>query len=145
MVRPRKHRLVAYAPDVSYFKPRGIPMIKLNEVQLTVDEREAIRLADLSGLSHEAAGRQMGVSRATFGRIIQRARRIVADALIGGKAIRIEGGDYQIVNGARLFRCENCGHGWEEPSGTGRPDACPACGGDTLYRTADLPSGAGRA
>jgi len=81
MVRPRKDRIVAYKPEVSYFKPRGIPMVELEEVRLTVDEREAIRLADLIGLSHEEAGRKMGVSRATFGRIIQRARRILAVAL----------------------------------------------------------------
>lgn len=143
MVRPRKHRLVAFAPDVSYFKPRGIPMIRLAEVLLTVDEREAIRLADLDGLSHEEAGRRMGVSRATFGRIIQRARRVVADALIGGKAIRIEGGDYQIVADERRFACDACGHGWEEPPGTGRPAACPACGGQAFYRTA--PESPGRA
>ncbi|HSM75288.1 MAG TPA: DUF134 domain-containing protein, partial [Desulfobacterales bacterium] len=79
MVRPQKNRIVAFNPSISYFKPRGIPMIELEEVQLTVDEREAIRLADLLGMSHEEAGRRMGVSRATFGRIVQNARRAVAD------------------------------------------------------------------
>jgi predicted DNA-binding protein (UPF0251 family) len=135
MVRPRKDRLVAFEPDVSYFKPRGIPMIELNEVCLTVDEREAIRLADNLGLSHEAAGGRMGVSRATFGRIIQRARRIVADALISGKAIRIDGGNYRIVVDDRRFECAACGHHWQEPPGTGRPPACPACGGKDFFRT----------
>ena len=95
MVRPQKDRMVAFNPEISYFKPRGIPMIDLEEVCLTVDQREAIRLSDLLGMSHEDAGRRMGVSRATFGRIIQRARNAVADALINGKAINVEGGNYR--------------------------------------------------
>jgi predicted DNA-binding protein (UPF0251 family) len=134
MVRPRKDRYVAFNPEVSYFKPRGIPMFELEEIQLTVDEREAIRLADLLGMSHEEAGRQMGVSRATFGRITQQARRKVADALINGKAINVEGGNFRIIKGPRLFKCDGCGHEWEEPMGTGRPEKCPECGGDKFCR-----------
>ena len=134
MVRPRKDRLVAFNPGVSYFKPRGIPMIDLEEVGLTVDEREALRLADLNGLSHEEAGRAMGVSRATFGRIIQRARSVVADALINGKAIHIEGGSYKLIDGPRTFTCEGCHFTWEEPRGTGRPGACPSCNHEGLHR-----------
>ncbi len=102
MVRPKKTDIVAFNPEISYFKPRGIPMIDLEEVCLTVDQREAIRLSDLLGMSHEDAGRRMGVSRATFGRIIQRARNAVADALINGKAINVEGGNYRIVDKARI-------------------------------------------
>jgi predicted DNA-binding protein (UPF0251 family) len=96
MVRPRKNRWVGFNPEITYFKPRGIPLVHLEEVCLTVDEREALRLSDLLDMSHEEAGRHMGVSRATFGRIIQRARKTVADALIEGKAIRIAGGNYHI-------------------------------------------------
>jgi predicted DNA-binding protein (UPF0251 family) len=134
MVRPRKDRLVAFNPEVSYFKPRGIPMIDLEEVALTVDEREALRLADLDGLSHEEAGRCMGVSRATFGRIIQKARQAVADALINGKAINIEGGNYKMVRSQRTFSCERCEHIWVEPAGTGRPSSCPSCRYQGLHR-----------
>ena len=134
MVRPQKDRMVAFSPEISYFKPRGIPMIDLEEVGLTVDEREAIRLSDLMGMSHEEAGRRMGVSRATFGRIIQRARKAVADALINGKAINVEGGNYKLVRQARLFCCNSCGHQWEEALGTGRPPGCPACGKKNYYR-----------
>ena len=97
MVRPKKDRLVGFNPKINYFKPRGIPVLDLDEVCLTVDEREAIRLADLLGMSHADAGERMGVSRATFGRIIQRARKVVADAIINGKAVRVEGGNYQLV------------------------------------------------
>jgi uncharacterized protein len=134
MVRPRKDRYVAFNPEVSYFKPRGIPMYELEEVCLTVDEREALRLADLLGMSHEDAGRQMGVSRATFGRIIQRARMTVADALINGKAISVGGGNYQMLEGPRIFRCASCDYTWEEAPGTGRPPGCPECEDKKLYR-----------
>jgi predicted DNA-binding protein (UPF0251 family) len=126
--------MVAFSPDISYFKPRGIPMFDLEEVCLTVDEREAIRLSDLMGMSHEEAGRLMGVSRATFGRIIQRARKAVADALINGKAINVEGGNYKIVGTTRIFSCANCNHEWEEPLGTGRPECCPECYQDDFHR-----------
>jgi predicted DNA-binding protein (UPF0251 family) len=135
MVRPQKNRLVAFNPETSYFKPRGIPMIDLEEVQLTVDEREALRLADLLGLSHEDSGKKMGVSRATFGRIVQNARNIVADALINGKAINVGGGNYIIVNEERRFCCQQCQHEWVEPPGTGKPEACPACQYENVYRT----------
>ena len=63
MVRPQKDRMVAFNPEISYFKPRGIPMIDLEEVCLTVDQREAIRLSDLMGMSHEDAGRWIGLPR----------------------------------------------------------------------------------
>ena len=134
MVRPRKNRIVAFDPDVSYFKPRGIPMIDLQEAHLTVDECEAIRLADLLNMSYEEAGEQMGVSRATFGRIVQRARRRVADAIINGKAINIDGGNYSVINEKRIFMCRKCNNTWEEPSGTGRPKNCPSCSHEQFYR-----------
>ncbi len=134
MVRPQKDRFVAFKPHISYFKPRGIPMLELDEVQLTVDEREAIRLSDLIGLSHEEAGGRMGVSRATFGRIIQRARKAVADAIINGKAINVEGGNYKLIEDPRIFSCLKCHNHWEEPCGSGRPQGCPQCGYDEFRR-----------
>lgn len=134
MVRPRKNRRVAFNPAISYFKPRGIPMMKLEEVRLTVDEREAVRLSDLLGMSHEEAGQCMGVSRATFGRIIQNGRKTIADALINGKAINVEGGNYHIVDQTRIFKCKSCKHTWEEEQGTGRPRRCPKCKQNNLHR-----------
>jgi predicted DNA-binding protein (UPF0251 family)/predicted Fe-Mo cluster-binding NifX family protein len=74
-------------------KPAGIPARELEEVRLGFDEAEALRLADLEGLYQEAAARSMGVSRQTFGRIIETARRKVADAILNAKALRIEGGE----------------------------------------------------
>ena len=109
-------------------------MLDLDEVKLAVDELEAVRLADLLGMSHEEAGREMGVSRATFGRIIKGARRTIADAMINAKAINIEGGNYRVVSGNRVFRCLECEHEWGEQQGTGRPDGCPTCGHESFQR-----------
>ena len=128
MARPQKDRLVTCDPTISYFKPRGVPLREMDEVRLTIDQMEAIRLADLEGMSHEEAGKKMGVSRATFGRIVQQARRVVAEALIHGKAILMEGGNYQVRQGPRGHVCQECGHRWEGACGAGRPSQCPACG-----------------
>jgi len=79
-------------PCAVYFKPAGIPVSMLEEVVLTLDELEALRLADLNGLYQEQAAVQMKISRPTFSRVIEQARRKVADALIHGKALRLAGG-----------------------------------------------------
>lgn len=76
----------------------------------------------------------MGVSRATFGRIIQNARKIVADALINGKAINIEGGNYTMAEDERIFLCRKCSFTWKEPCGTGRPSECPSCSSENFQR-----------
>ena len=120
MVRPKKNRIVEVNPEVDYFKPRGIPLRQLEEVVLTIDEREALRLADLEDLSHADAGVRMGVSRATFGRILQKARSIVAEALIHGKAIRVEGGNFTMTD-KRIFVCESCDHKFEVKDETVNP------------------------
>jgi len=90
MSRPKKCRCVGYNPNVYYFKPRGIPLVDLEEVSIRLDELEAIRLADYEGLYHEDAARTMKISRATFGRILDGARHTVAEAIIKGKALKIE-------------------------------------------------------
>jgi predicted DNA-binding protein (UPF0251 family) len=134
LARPQKDRIVTCDPAISYFKPRGVPLRQLEEVRLTIDQMEALRLADLDDLSQEEAGLKMGVSRATFGRIIQRARKVVAEALIHGKAILLEGGNYQVKSANRLFACDSCGHQWEAACGSGRPAQCPGCGREDLHR-----------
>jgi predicted DNA-binding protein (UPF0251 family) len=96
MPRPQKCRWVKCEPNVNYFKPVGIPMHSLNEVVLTVEEFEAIRLKDLEGLEQEECAEKMKVSRPTFFRIIISAREKVADALVNGKAIKVEGGNYKV-------------------------------------------------
>lgn len=128
MPRPKKKRNIICDPDVSYFKPRGVPLRQLREVSLTVDEYEALRLADLLGLSHEAAGKHMGVSRATFGRIVQKARRSVADALVNGMAIRIEGGEYRTADGEIVkLVCDKCNTQWTSVAALSSKIECPAC------------------
>jgi len=138
MGRPQKNRIIEFPPNISYFKPRGIPMFDLKEVKLTYDAVESIRLADLLGMTHEEAGRQMGVSRATFGRIVEGARALIADAIINGKAINIEGGNYRMMDQReqRSFKCMNCDHNWKVPCGTGRPEGCPQCNESNFYRYA---------
>jgi uncharacterized protein len=88
--RPKKSRCIGCTPNSCYFKPKGIPLIELEEVGLNLDELEALRLADYEGQYHEDAAKAMNVSRATFGRIVNEARHKVAEALTQGKALRIE-------------------------------------------------------
>ena len=96
MPRPPKCRRVAFMPDVTYFKPAGIPLRVLEEVQLSVEEAEAIRLKDLEGLEQEEGAEKMNISRPTFQRVLAAARQKMADALLNGKAIRIEGGVFEL-------------------------------------------------
>jgi predicted DNA-binding protein (UPF0251 family) len=109
-------------------------MSRLEEVVLSVDELEALRLADLEGLYQDAAAARMGVSRPTFARIVEASRRKVAEALVRGRALRVGGGPVAFV-GERRFRCGACPHEWSLPFGTGRPDGCPSCGADSFRRT----------
>jgi predicted DNA-binding protein (UPF0251 family) len=100
MPRPRHCRRVAQLPQANYYKPRGIPLSVLEEVILTVDEFEAIRLTDLDGLYQADAAEKMSVSRQTLGRILESAHRKIADALVNGKALLIKGGPIEIVAAA---------------------------------------------
>ncbi len=83
-------------PGVNYFKPAGIPLRFLAEVVLTVEEAEAIRLKDLEDLDQEQCAQRMNISRSTFQRILESVREKTADALLNGKAIRIEGGNFEM-------------------------------------------------
>ena len=133
MARPRHCRRVGCLPETKYFKPRGIPLYALEEVILTVDEFEAIRLADLDSLYQEQAAQKMKVSRPTFGRIIESAHKKVAEALVKGKALKIEGGEFEMAS-IRKFKCYDCQHSWELPYGTGRPEDCPSCKSGNIQR-----------
>lgn len=95
MPRPFNCRRIGKMPMVSFYKPRGIPLSVLEQVNLNVDELEAIRLADLEGLYQNQAAEKMNVSRQTFGRILESAHKKIADALVNGKALSIEGGVVQ--------------------------------------------------
>ncbi len=95
MPRPRIQRRIRCHPDATFFKPAGIRMIELEEVILGFDEIEAIRLKDLEGLEQEECAKKMGISQPTFHRALISARKKIADALLNGKAIRIEGGNFK--------------------------------------------------
>ena len=125
MARPFKCRRVAFMPEVTYFKPAGIPLRALEEIRLTVEEAEAIRLKDLEGLEQEEGAGKMNVSRPTFQRVLASARQKVADALLNGKALRTEGGNFELTH--HRFRCQ-CGHEWEvESPDSISPAFCPTC------------------
>lgn len=95
MTRPKTLRLIDTIPTVKWFKPSGVKMCDLEEVSLTFDEIEAVRLADLESLYQEKVAERMGVSRQTVGRILVTARKKIAEALVNGKAIRLDGGQIQ--------------------------------------------------
>lgn len=127
MARPRKCRRVAFTPEVTYFKPAGIPLRMMDEVELTFEELEALRLKDLEGLEQESAAEKMNISRPTFQRVLVSARHKVAEALLKGKAIRIDGGTFNIS--VPRYRCANS-HEWEAPiekDGQRQQLECPVC------------------
>ena len=120
-------RRVNFLPQVTYFKPAGVPLSCLQEVRLSIEEAEAIRLKDIEGLEQDEGAQRMRVSRPTFSRILLLARQKMADALLNGKAIRIEGGNYEMA--VRHFRCGR-GHEWEVPFEVmvdKPPELCPTC------------------
>ena len=127
MGRPPLWRRVDFIPQVTYFKPAGIPLAVLEEVQLSVEEAEAIRLKDMEGLEQEDCSHRMNISRTTFARVLNSARQKMADALLNGKAIRIEGGNFQPA--LQRFACRR-GHEWDVPFEVmveTPPQFCPKC------------------
>jgi uncharacterized protein len=125
MPRPPIERAVGGVPRITLFKPAGVPARDLEQLQLGVDELEAIRLVDLEGLSHEQAAEVIGVSRQTVGRVLERGRARVAEALVEGKAILIGGGQYRVE--PRRMRCFVCQARWVgQEQDQNAP--CPECG-----------------
>lgn len=118
MPRPFCNRRIAGRPAAAIFKPVGIPVRELDEVVMALDEFEALRLADLDGLYQEHAAERMGVSRPTFSRIVDSAHRKVADALVHGKALRIEGGPVQLEGRRCCREHDECPAG--QPAASGR-------------------------
>jgi len=126
MARPHTCRRVGPGPAASLFRPAGAPRPGLEEIQLSLDEFEAIRLADGEGLYQEQAAERMGISRATFGRIVEAAHRKVAEALTAGRPLRIEGGPVHPEHGHRL-RCRSCTLEWSVETARARRQICPRC------------------
>ncbi len=139
MPRPTKPRWVEFVPDVTYFKPAGIPMTDLEEVTLGVDEFEAVRLKDFLALEQEECATRMNLAQSTFQRIISQARFKVAQAIVEGKAIRIEGGDF--VVSPRGFVCQDCTYEWVSEGKAGTEPSCPSCGGEKIDVYRRVPAG----
>jgi len=151
-MKPRKKRDVQYPPNVQYFKPQGIPMASIDTVCVTVDEYEAVRLADYEKLRHQEAAEKMAISRPTFTRLLESAHNKIGDAIINGKAIRIEGGDFNFL-GSR-YQCKNCGFSWNidnnnsiDVNTSSYSAVCPNCGSsktDNIGQKIVLQCGRGR-
>lgn len=133
MPRPQDNRIVLEPPLFSEFKPLGIKGQDLEQVQLALDEFEAFRLADHIGLSHAEAAVEMGISRPTFSRLIEKARKNIADFIIRGKLLNIEGGSIHFRN--NIIRCQNCGHMFKINISNTMSE-CPACHSKQLINLA---------
>jgi predicted DNA-binding protein (UPF0251 family)/DNA-directed RNA polymerase subunit RPC12/RpoP len=131
--RPQDNRIVHEPPLFSEFKPHGVKGHELEQIRLTLDEFEALRLADQLGYSHELAADEMEISRSTFTRLIEKARKKTADFIIQGKLLVIEGGSIHFRN--NIIRCQDCGHmfriNFEQTLAE-----CPACGSRNLINLA---------
>lgn len=130
--RPFRCRRISTDVLVKYFKPRGIPLCELEEVMLLPDEVEALKLADFDCLYQADAAEKMGISRQTFGNIINSAHKKVADSLLHGKAICISSESEKIL--LEKLECPKCSYKWES-DGDG-VTTCPECGNaESINRT----------
>lgn len=137
MVRPRLRRRVQGEFGATYFKPAGVPARDLEVVNITFDELEAIRLTDLEGLYQADAAEQMNVSRQTLGNIVNSAHKKIAEALIKGMAIKVEGGTVEYMH--NLYYCPACESTFPASD---NEDSCPDCQSNKI-EPADLPGSPG--
>jgi predicted DNA-binding protein (UPF0251 family) len=136
MPRPRRLRRIKFMPETVHFKPAGAPLANLQEKVLTVEEYEAVRLKDLENLEQTKAAKKMKISQSTFNRVLSSARKKLADAIINGKSIKIQGGNFEMVQprgrGLGLGRGRGMGQGLGRQGGTaqgpGGKCKCPKCG-----------------
>ncbi|WP_053957078.1 DUF134 domain-containing protein [Inediibacterium massiliense] len=116
MARPKKWRRVCQLPEVNKFGPVDLSKNTEQSIIMTVEEYETIRLMDLEGLNQEQSADIMGVARSTIQRIYESARKKLADSLVNGKILKIEGGDYKLCNDFTdkecCDRCINYRHRW---------------------------------
>jgi predicted DNA-binding protein (UPF0251 family) len=127
MTRPCKCRRISGQPRSFLFKPCGVPFRELQETCITLDELEAVRLADLGELYQEEAALRMGVSRQTFGNIIRSAHGKIADALVNAKSLKIAGGAVQLDS--HQFHCGRCRNRWAAGPDPELAATCPKCHG----------------
>jgi len=133
MARPQKDRMIKEPPLFTEFKPMGTPGRLLEPVIMSLDEYEAFRLSDYLGMSQEEAADEMEISRPTFTRLIETARKKVTELIINGKMLTIEGGNIHFRN--NLIKCRNCGHMFNINI---EDDIrkCPSCNSDELINLA---------
>lgn len=124
MPRPKCCRQIFAMPEKIRFQPEGVKASIFVEVLLNLDEYEAIRLADLEGLYQAQAAARMNVSRQTFGRIIEVAHRKVADVLVNGKVLRIDGGSVS-TSAEKAVRCSSCRQARTPECGKSSERSCP--------------------
>ena len=124
--RPFRNRKIMSDIVVDYYKPRGIPMGALSEVVLMPDEYEAIRLADFEEMYQADAAAKMGISRQTFGNIVKSAHKKIAEALIKGKAIKIECSTVKVPD---IYTCSECEVKWENHD---NETSCPDCKSENI-------------
>jgi predicted DNA-binding protein (UPF0251 family) len=136
MVRPQKERGIKEPPRVQSFKPIGIPGAFIDRIDVTIDEFEAIRLADVEGLDHQEASERIGISRSTFSRLVERAHKKIAEALVNVKELFIEGGNVHFRK--NLFRCGKCGNAISIDINRPRPQKCPECGNINVINMAQV-------
>ena len=136
-----RKRRIHTPPRFGHFKPAGVPRRLLKRVELTLDEYEAIRLADYEGLEHLEASEKMNISRPTFTRLIEKARKKVAQSIIEGKELVIEGGNIDFVN--TLHRCMDCGDVSMQPFDRDAEN-CSECGSENIEDLAGRFFGRGR-
>jgi len=128
MVRPRRCRRIFFEPDVTYFKPAGVRMVHLVESVLTKVELEAVRLVDLEEKEQSKVAKKMEVSQPTLSRLLTSARKKIADALVNGKAIKIEGGVYKMAISRGFGRgAGGRGRMGGTAAGPGGECVCPKC------------------
>lgn len=142
MPRPPKCRWVGDFPQGIIFKPLGFPFCDLQTIEIQLDELEALRQAHLYNKSQEEGAEALGISRSTFGRILESAHQKMTRALTQPCAFSINGGP--IIMNKRQFSCRDCGHSWEVPFGTSRPGECPSCHSHNFQRSDAGPRQLGR-
>jgi len=129
MPRPIRCRRIGFMPGVTYFKPTGIQLTNLQESVLTFAESEAIRLKDYLNVDQTKAAKKMRISQPTFNRLLSSARKKIADAIVNGKAIKIQGGNYKMVTPrGRNFGRGRGRMGGPLAAGPGGVCKCPSCG-----------------
>lgn len=106
MARPEKSRKICYPPLMKGFKPYGISLCKIETVRLTFEEYESIRLVNYEMLHQDKAAELMEISRPTLTRVYNKALKIITKAFVEGKAIEIEGGNYELES--EWYRCRKC-------------------------------------